>query len=77
MFLVLLDRCVGQGRNISDKHNAPSYAPTVFAKEAEAKDSSIRKSDFGAAMRRLFASNKIRLEPYGSPSRGTSRMVRQ
>ena len=77
LFLVLLDRCIGQGRNISDKHNAPSYAPTVFSKEAEAKQGSVRKSDLEAAMRRLFAANKIRLEPYGSPSRGTSRMVRQ
>jgi RecA-family ATPase len=77
LFLTLLDRCNGQGRNVSDKHNAPIYAPTVFAKEAEAKDSTVRKSDLEAAMRRLFAANKIRLEPYGSPSRGTSRMVRQ
>ena len=56
-----------------DKRN--NYAPTLFAKEKEAKELTIRKADFEAAMRRLFAANKIAVEPYGFPSRGTSKLV--
>jgi RecA-family ATPase len=50
-FQQLLRRFSDQGRNVSDKPNAPTYAPTVFAKEPEAKKNAIRKSDFEAAMR--------------------------
>jgi RecA-family ATPase len=64
-----------QGRNISAKPNAPTYAPTEFAKEKEAKEAGIRKADFEAAMRRLLAAGKIRVEPYGPPSRGWTRLV--
>ena len=64
-----------QGRNISTKPNAPTYAPAEFAKEKEAKDAGLRKSDFEAAMRRLLAAGKIRVEPYGPPSRGWTRLV--
>lgn len=64
-----------QGRNVSAKHNAPTYAPTEFAKEKAAKDAKLRKSDFEAAMRRLLAAGKIRVEPYGPPSRGWTRLV--
>jgi len=77
LFLVLLDRCNGQGRKASEKLNAPNYAPTIFAKEPEAKSASIKKRDFQEAMQRLFSANKIRLEPYGAPSRGTEKLVRQ
>ena len=64
-----------QGRNISAKQNAPTYAPTEFAKEPEAKKLGIRKADFEAAMRRLLATGKIRVEAYGPPSRGWTRLV--
>jgi RecA-family ATPase len=77
IFLILLDRFADQGRNTCDKPNAPTYAPTVFAKESEAKELNIRKADFEAAMRRLFAAGKICLQPYGSPSRGTTRLARR
>jgi hypothetical protein len=75
VFLKLLEQFMRQGRNTSDKQNAPTYAPTLFAKETEAKERGIRKPAFEAAMRRLFAADKIVLEPYGPPSRGTSRLV--
>ena len=70
LFLTLLDRFTRQGRNTCEKPSAPTYAPTLFAKESEARELGIRKADFEGAMRRLFAAEKICLEPYGSPSQG-------
>jgi RecA-family ATPase len=64
-----------QGRNTSHKQNAPTYAPTEFAKEPEAKAAGIKKKDFEDAMRRLLAAGKIRVEPYGPPSRGWTKLV--
>ena len=75
MFLELLRRFSTQGRNVSEKPNAPTYAPTAFAKEPDAKSHSIRKADLEAAMRRLFASNKLYVENYGRPSRPASRLA--
>ena len=75
VFLELLRRFSVQGRNVSEKPNAPTYAPTAFAKEADAKDQNIRKPDFEAAMRRLFAGNKLHVENYGRPSRPASRLA--
>jgi RecA-family ATPase len=75
LFVELLSRFNSQGRNTSERSSANNYAPTLFAKENEAKELKMRKVEFEAAMRRLFATDKIRLEPYGGPSRGTSRLV--
>jgi RecA-family ATPase len=74
-FLTLLERFNGQGRNTCEKSSAHNYAPTLFAKENEAKQLGIRKADFEVAMRRLFAADKIHLKPYGPPSKGTSRLA--
>jgi hypothetical protein len=64
-----------QGRNVSHKPTANTYAPTEFAKEKEAKEAGIKKTDFEAAMRRLLTAGKIRVESYGLPSRGWTRLV--
>ena len=77
LFLTLLDRFNRQGRNTCEKPSAPTYAPTLFTKESEAREAGIRKADFEGAMSRLFAAEKICLERYGSPSRATSRLVRK
>jgi RecA-family ATPase len=77
LFLTLLDRFTRQGRNTCEKPSAPTYAPTLFTKESEAREAGIRKADFEGAMSRLFAGEKICLERYGSPSRATSRLVRK
>jgi RecA-family ATPase len=77
LFLALLDRCNEQGRNTCDKPSAQTFAPTLFAKEAEAKELKVRKADFDGAMRRLFAAKKLRNEAYGPPSRGTVKLVRE
>ena len=74
LFLTLLNRFNGQGRNSSDKPNAPTYAPAMFAKEREAKEQGIRKGDLEEAMRLLFEADKIWLEPYGAPSKATTRL---
>jgi RecA-family ATPase len=74
-FLTLLARYQREGRNVSDKTTAPNAAPAEFAKEADAKDQNFKKPDLEAAMRRLFVKNKIRVEPYGRPSRPYTRLV--
>ena len=51
LFLTLLDRFNRQGRNTCEKPSAPTYAPTLFAKESEARELGIRKTDFERAMR--------------------------
>jgi RecA-family ATPase len=75
VFLTLLDRFNRQGQNVNDKPTARNFAPTMFCQEAEAKKDGIRKIDLDGAMRRLFAAEKIAIEPYGPPSRGTTRLV--
>jgi hypothetical protein len=74
VFLDLLKRFSGEGRNVSDKPTSPNNAPTVFAKEAEAQRQHLRKTDLEAAMRRLFADGKIHVENYGRPARPASRL---
>ena len=76
LFLELLDRYQQQGRDVSHKPKANSYAPTAFAADPKAKAGDVRKNDFAAAMSRLFANSKIRSESYGSQSRGWARLVR-
>jgi RecA-family ATPase len=74
VFLRLLDRFVREERNVSDR--GPQAAPTVFAKEAEAKGAKLGKAVLADAMRRLFAAGRIRIETYGRPSREYRRIVR-
>src|SRR5436190_2721054 len=58
-FMELLKHFTGTGRNVSDKPNAPTYAPTMFAKESAAKSLGLRKTDIEAAMRRMFDGGSI------------------
>jgi RecA-family ATPase len=73
-FCTNIIRFMGQGRNVSIKPNAPTYAPTEFAKEPEAKKLGLKKTDFEAAMRRLLEAGKIKSDAYGPPSRGWTRL---
>jgi RecA-family ATPase len=75
LFVALLDRFNGQGRHVDAKAASKNYAPTVFGKESEAKKYGLRKADLEGAMRRLFEASQIAVEPYGSPCRGTTRLV--
>jgi RecA-family ATPase len=73
IFMTLLAQFSGQGRNVSDKPTAPTYAPAMFHKEQAAKG--IRKAEMADAMRRLFAANRIHVEQYGKPSRPYTRLA--
>lgn len=73
-FLSLLKRFASNGRNVSDKDKANNYAPTVFAKEREAKQHRLRRGDLEDAMRALFAENRLRVSPYDKPSRNLFRL---
>jgi RecA-family ATPase len=75
LFLALLDRFNRQDQNVNGKPAAKNFAPNIFAKEADAKKNGIRKTDLKNAMRRLFEAEKIAIEPYGPPCRGTTRLV--
>jgi RecA-family ATPase len=74
MFLDLIRKFAGQGRNLSHKRNAPTYAPSAFAKEDEAKKLRFKKTDFEGAMSRLFDGNKIHVETYRQHSRQFERL---
>jgi len=73
LFLELLHAFEQQGRNVSDKKNAPTYAPTMFA--AYPQGNGTTRKAFSDAMARLFASRKIRVETYGRPSRPYTKLV--
>ncbi len=75
IFITLLKRFASQGRNVGDKPRSPNYAPAVFAKEAEARNLKMRKSELDDAMRRLFEADKIYVEGYGRADRGTTRIA--
>lgn len=73
MFLILLDRFTGQGRPVSDS-TGRGYAPAIFA--SETNNDGITRDGFRAAMSRLFAANRIRIEMEGPPSRQRRRIAR-
>jgi RecA-family ATPase len=76
IFLDLLARFTTENRNVSHK-KGPTYAPSVFAREEEAKRGGITGKALEAARRRLFKAGKIWNEPYGKPSRPHHRIARK
>ena len=74
VFLVLLQRFAREGRNTSDT-GGPTYAPTVFLRESEAKAASLKKDDLAGAMRRLFEKDHIHLKSYRKDSKDRSRLA--
>ena len=77
MFLKLLDRSIEQGRNLSDKKTANTFAPSRFADEPEAKTEHVTKKELADAMERLFRAGKIHVVSYGYASRGWNRIERK
>jgi RecA-family ATPase len=77
LFLQLLDRSASKGESVSPKRNANNYAPSRFAAAAESKAARFTSDHFADALDRLIAAGKIAAEPYGAPSRRTSRIVRR
>jgi RecA-family ATPase len=74
VFLTLLKRFRDQNRNVSDKPSI-SYAPTLFAREEDARRADVNKTDLERAMRLLFQRNAIWNEPWGKPSRPSYRIA--
>jgi RecA-family ATPase len=74
LFIKLLRRFTEQGRNVSDKVS-PSYAPSVFASEHEARAAGTTKKALAEAMARLFAAGKIRVVPFGPASKMRGKIV--
>ena len=67
-FMKLLAEFAAEGRNVSPHPNAPTFAPSAFAKDA--RRNGIRKQGFEAAMERLFEKKAIRIEKSSdAPSR--------
>jgi RecA-family ATPase len=75
IFIDLLRRLAGEGRNVNSKSTSPNYAPKVFLAETETKKAHLHKADLEEAMRRLFASGKTVVETYGKPSNQHERLV--
>jgi RecA-family ATPase len=73
LFLKLLDRFEQQGRTASHKKTSNTYAPTMLSADPDGKG---RRKELTAAMERLFAANKIKVETYGKASRRFSKLVR-
>ncbi|MDT3686480.1 MAG: AAA family ATPase [Pseudorhodoplanes sp.] len=71
-FLDLLRLMATQGRDVSTKPS-PTYAPAIFAAHPQGKR--ITKRAYRAAMERLLASGKIRIEQIGPASKRRERIV--
>lgn len=72
LFLVLLGRFNGHGRDVSHKRGT-NYAPAVFAKHDDAKGT--QNKDFVAAMDRLMDAKRISIEKFGPASRNQCRLI--
>jgi RecA-family ATPase len=76
LFLTLLQRLNDQNRGpFSHKKQSNNYAPTVFAKQPEAKVAGIKKAALAKAMERLLNAKKIAVETYGPPCREFTKLV--
>ena len=62
------------GRNVNDRAG-PANAPSVFAKEREAKMAKVGKAALADAMRRLFERGQIRVEDYDHRGRHAFKIV--
>jgi hypothetical protein len=72
--LGLLARFTLAGRVVNDR-SGPANAPSVFAKEREAKMAKVGKSALADAMRRLFEKGQIRVEDYDHKGRQAFKIV--
>jgi RecA-family ATPase len=74
LFLDLLRRFASQKRNVSPSRS-PTYAPSVFADQKEAKQAKVKTKAFAEAMERLLAAKKIEIIKEGPPSRQRERIA--
>jgi hypothetical protein len=68
VFLQLLEKLTARGANVS-ANTGPTYAPTKFADEREAKSAKISRAALKGAMGRLLDAGRIRSEPSHSDGR--------
>jgi hypothetical protein len=74
VFMDLLLRFTLADRVVNDR-SGPANAPSLFAREREAKMAKVGKVALADAMRRLFEAGKIRNEVFGPPSRQGFKLV--
>jgi RecA-family ATPase len=73
-FLELLAKIAKQGGYVHDSPNdLGHYAAEVFSKRPDGRPFS--KPEYTRAMARLFTAERLRLEPFGPPSRGRYRLA--
>jgi RecA-family ATPase len=72
-FLTALRRLNGQNQTVSPGKTSKHSAANMMQDSVETKG--ISNKELAAAQQRLLDAGKIRIEAYGSPSRGTSRLV--
>jgi RecA-family ATPase len=74
VFLVLLDKFLARGQNVS-ANSGPTHAPSKFADEQEARKAKVSKAALKAAMSRLLDAGRIRAEPTGRGDRSSHRLI--
>ncbi|MHC2536954.1 AAA family ATPase [Bradyrhizobium diazoefficiens] len=74
VFFALLSRFVAQNRAVSP-NRGPTYAPTQFAGEKEARAAYVNAARLKNAMDRLIEAGRIEIEVVGPKSKSRSRLV--
>jgi RecA-family ATPase len=74
-FLNAMTRLIQQGLDLSPHPTANNYAPTLIAKQREAKDARMRKAELTTAFDRLLAANRIHIVIEGPASRQRKRVL--
>jgi RecA-family ATPase len=72
-FFELLTKIGAQGEYVQTIKTSPRYAPRVFVGRPDGKTFS--EAEYSRAMQRLFVSNRLRVEPFGPPSRCKTKLV--
>jgi hypothetical protein len=75
VFLKLLRRYTDHHTPVSPNQFAQTYTPTVFAKEAEAKDNGVTKKDLEDALTRPLEKKTVSVDEWGPPSRRCGYLV--
>jgi RecA-family ATPase len=75
VFLLLLARFSTENRTVCHKKNAGNFAPREFAAQEEARSQRLNQDQLKAAMERLIKAGRVKIEPYGPPSKDNHRLV--
>jgi DNA polymerase len=73
IFLALLGRFTAQGQDVCPIQGK-TYAPTLFARHPDA--AGLKFDDLRDAMQRLLDAGRLKIEPFGPPSKPRKRLVR-